>query len=344
MNYEIDPNTLEEYLNRPSTQFVDVRSPSEFSTATIPGAVNIPLFSDEEREMIGYTYVQKSTSEAKRLGVSMVSRRLPDIYARIEALMTIYDDVILFCSRGGMRSCTLFELLRALKLPIKRLKGGYKGYRHFILNHLDALTLSYNYIVLWGMTGTGKTQLLMRLKDEGYNVLDLEGLANHRGSLLGHIGLGTQPTQKHFESLIYDALHSMPEGPVFVESESRKIGSVSLPQGLVTAMAESPYIEVTDTLEHRVERLLLTYPKDHDAIKKALELMSPYIGKAPVSRLFNALDNNDYAMIATYLIENYYDRNYKRALKPFEFTVSSSDENTAVAALTAYASQLKSAL
>ena len=178
---------------------IDVRSPGEFKTATIPGAVNVCLFNDEERKVIGTVYVQESVEKAKKLGIEAASKNLPIIYEKINQLEKEYKKLIFFCARGGMRSSAIVSLLASLGVNALKLRGGYKGYRGYINEELPKLIKKINFIVIHGNTGTGKTDILKQLSQRGYDILDLEGAANHRGSLLGSVGLGCENSQKQFE-------------------------------------------------------------------------------------------------------------------------------------------------
>ena len=193
---------IDSYSSDESFILIDVRSPSEFASETIPGAINIPIFDDEERKSVGTTYVQQSTDEAKKMGMIAASKKLPAIYEQISELDEKYDKLILFCARGGFRSSSLVSLFMTVGVNVFKLDKGYKGYRGFINENLPKVIDGVKFVVLYGNTGTGKTDILKFLEEKGQDVLDLETCANHRGSTLGSVGLGNQSSQKMFESLI----------------------------------------------------------------------------------------------------------------------------------------------
>lgn len=167
-------------------QLIDVRSPSEHKAETIPGSINLPLLDDEERTRVGTVYVNESADKAKKLGIEIVSKKLPDLYSKIIDLSNQYDNLIFFCYRGGLRSKVLVSLLDSLGIRAFKLNGGYKRYRKYVIKALPEIVKKVNFVVIHGNTGTGKTQILKILNQKGMDVLDLEGCANHRGSFWKH--------------------------------------------------------------------------------------------------------------------------------------------------------------
>ncbi|MGO1470667.1 MAG: rhodanese-like domain-containing protein, partial [Tissierella sp.] len=161
---------------------IDVRSPKEFNEETIPGAINIPIFSNEERELIGTLYKKDSVEKAKKTGIDIASKKLPYIYEEVANLDKDHRQIYMFCSRGGFRSSSLAPLFHSLNMNVTKLHGGYKEYRAFIREELPKISKNLTFVVLYGNTGTGKTHILEHLREKGMNVLDLEGCANHRGS------------------------------------------------------------------------------------------------------------------------------------------------------------------
>lgn len=173
---------------------IDVRSPKEYQDFTITGAYNIPVFDNDERAHIGTVYRQVGQAEAIKLGIGYASKRLPSMYDQIVELFKLRKKFLIFCARGGMRSGVTGNIFNSLGFPVTRLKCGYKGYRKFVLNELPRLIDKFEYITLYGKTGTGKTHILNKISAMGHDILDLEACANHRGSLLGGIGLDKQHT------------------------------------------------------------------------------------------------------------------------------------------------------
>ena len=247
---------------------VDVRSPGEFEEATIKGAINIPLFDDEERKIIGTVYTRESVEKAKRIGLEVASKKLLHIYDEIKELNKQYDKIVLFCARGGMRSGVLGMLLSSLGVNTERINEGYKGYRKFVIENLPQLNDKVKYIVLHGNTGVGKTEILKQLECDGFDVLDLEGFANHRGSLLGTVGLGKGTSQKEFESKIYHMLKGSKSSYVFIEAESKRIGNSIIPDFIFEKMKSGIHIFVDADIDFRTDLIIKEYTKGKTVTRK----------------------------------------------------------------------------
>lgn len=186
--------------------FVDVRSESEYKESTIPGAYNIPILNDEERKIVGTTYKQISKSDAIKTALTLMGPRLHDIFIEFEKINVKQKQIVVFCARGGMRSNSTTAFFKAMGFPTVKLDMGYKGYRAYVTTKLPKLFSEKKLICLYGKTGCGKTNILKKLQENNIDILDFEGCANHRGSLLGSVGLGMCNSQKQFESLIFDSL------------------------------------------------------------------------------------------------------------------------------------------
>ena len=187
---------------------------------------------------MGTVYKQEGKAAAVRLGIGYVSKSLPAIYESFEKLQQKQKKFLVFCARGGMRSESVGGLLSSIGFPVIKLDQGYKGYRQHVIDRLPRLIQEADFVTLYGKTGTGKTEILREIKSQGGNVLDLEGCAGHRGSVFGLVGLGPQPSQKQFETCLYEALRDMKPGPVFTEGESRRIGRVYMPNELADRLAQ----------------------------------------------------------------------------------------------------------
>jgi tRNA 2-selenouridine synthase len=291
---------------------IDVRSPKEYNAETIPGAINIPIFNDTERELIGTTYVQKDPELAKKIGLEAAAARLPAIYEQIAVLDKKYDKLILFCARGGFRSSSLVSLFMTIGVNIFKLDKGYKGYRTFINENLPKVIEGVRFVVLYGNTGTGKTHILEYLKDSGRDILDLEGSANHRGSTLGAVGLGKQNSQKMFESLIYDSLRNRKSDTVFVEGESRKIGKVIIPDYIYSKMSEGLNICINADIENRIDNVLKDYVHGTDEeLKSSLNFLRSQLGHATIDRYIKMIDKKEYRQVIKELMIKYYDPHYE---------------------------------
>lgn len=302
---------------------VDVRTVGEYEEATINGAVNIPLFTNEERALVGTIYTRKSTDEAKKIGVDIVSKKLPEIYAKIHELEKEHKEVVIFCARGGMRSASITDLLCALGMRVKRITGGYKGYRAFINEELPKLNEKVTYIVLHGNTGVGKTEILKSLRADGYDVLDLEGCANHRGSILGSVGLGSCLTQKQFESNIYEELKSVKGKYVFVEAESRRIGRVLIPDYIHQDMKNGIHIFVDAPLDFRSKLIIDEYTKSKgckEEICEALRGLKKYISEKSIEDYCEMVEAGDYEEVVKELMIKYYDPMYMHSADKYNYS------------------------
>jgi tRNA 2-selenouridine synthase len=291
---------------------VDVRSPGEFTNATLPGAVNVYLFDDEQRKIIGTVYVQESVEKAKKLGMEAVSKNLPIIYDKINELQKKYKTLIFFCARGGMRSTALVALLSSLGVNALKLKGGYKGYRGYINKVLPKVIEEVNFIVIHGNTGTGKTEILKELSKKGYDVLDLEGAANHRGSLLGSVGLGKENSQKQFESLLYQSLKNRKSNLIFVEGESKRIGDIIIPEFIYSAMKKGKHINLKSNISFRVKNIIKDYVGgDNLELIEALNKLRKYINGEKIDRYIKEIKALNYESVAEELMIKYYDPMYE---------------------------------
>lgn len=317
---EIDHGKVDNYI------LVDVRSPGEFEEATIPGAVNLPLYSNEERKVIGTVYTQESVDKAKRLGVEAASKHLPMIYEEITNLEKKYSKLVLFCARGGMRSSSLVSLFTPLGVNAYKLTSGYKGYRAFINEELPKLISKIKFVVIHGNTGVGKTKILKTLKNMGYDVLDLEECANHRGSLLGGIGLGAPNSQKMFESMVFEGLKNRNNDTVFVEGESKRIGRVIMPEFLFHSMGDGIHIKVEADIDLRVSNILEEYVgKNNDEIVEALNFLRKHISSKKIDKYIEMIRANDFEEVIRELMEKYYDPMYENKEYDFAKVIKNED-------------------
>lgn len=306
-------NTISYKEAREKYFFIDVRSPSEYNEDTIPGAVNIPLFNDEEREEVGTTYVQIGKIEAKRLGVKLLAPKLPDMFEQILDLKYKHNNLAAFCARGGYRSSFICSSFTAIGIPICQLEGGYKSYRKEIIESLPSLNDRITYIVLSGNTGVGKTDILYGLKNLGCSILDLEGAANHRGSIFGSVGLGECNGQKKFETNIYDQLMKANHNYVFVEAESQKIGKTAIPKYISEKMKHGIQIFIDSDIEHRIKSLKKDYILNDDwkvESIRAMDYLNKYISRDKIEMLKREIINDNFEFVAGELMEKYYDPMY----------------------------------
>ncbi|QXE91463.1 tRNA 2-selenouridine(34) synthase MnmH [Geomonas subterranea] len=291
---------------------VDVRSPLEYAEDHIPGAINVPLLDNDERVEIGILHKEQGPYAARRRGLELTAHRFP------EMVRQICDEaggrpILVYCWRGGLRSKTVTSILDLAGLKAVQLIGGYKSYRHVVSEYFTPYTPKKPLIVLHGMTGIGKTTLLQRLKERGNSVLDLEGLACHRGSAFGQLGLNQDLTQKRFETLLWDAIRKAPAGrPLILEGESERIGRVSLPGDFYQKMAQGIRVWCHATLETRVRRLIEEYglPEYKEEMGVALQRIRKKLGGKRCDELAGNLERWEMEEFMKGLVCDYYDKVY----------------------------------
>jgi tRNA 2-selenouridine synthase len=305
--------------------FIDVRSPSEYNKSTIEGAINIPLFSDEERAIVGTMYKQDSTDKAKLQGVEFVAKKLPEIFAQIvQVKRDKKRPLVLFCARGGYRSTSLAAFLNGMGERVFLLENGYKGYRTHVLAELDRLAEETTFIVLHGNTGIGKTHILENLNDKGLPVLDFEAGANHRGSILGGVGLGECSSLKTFESYIYHRIVEINSPYVFVEAESRRIGKVFIPKLMHAKMQDGIHINLTADYDFRAEVLIEDYtshPTFEEDMERAIRYLGKYVGEKKVEDYLEMMFGKKYHQLAVELMKNYYDPLYEHKADKIDYAL-----------------------
>lgn len=239
---------------------IDARSEGEFALDRLPGAVNWPSLNDAERALVGTEYKQISPFVARKRGAALVARNIA-MHIEREVMAKPRDwKPLVYCWRGGQRSGSLALVLSKIGFHVQVIEGGYQAYRRAVVAALEVQPLSLHFRVVCGKTGSGKSRLLAALRAQGAQVLDLEGLANHRGSVLGLVPGSPQPTQKQFDSRLWDAMRQFdPDRPVWVESESRKVGELRIPQRLIDCMRASPCFHLDLTTDARVALLMADY-------------------------------------------------------------------------------------
>ncbi|AJE03749.1 tRNA 2-selenouridine(34) synthase MnmH [Geobacter pickeringii] len=291
---------------------VDVRTPLEFEEDHIPGALNVPLLTNEERVEIGTLYKQVGPLEARRRGLELTAHRFPAMVAEIVA-HAAGRPILVYCWRGGLRSKTVTSILDLTGHDAVQLVGGYKAFRTVVTEYFEPFRPPAPLVVLHGMTGIGKTTLLLKLAAAGHSTVDLEGLANHRGSAFGELGLSQSLTQKRFETLLWDAFRRLPaDRPVIVEGESRRIGRMTLPGNLYEVMRESVKIWCVASVETRVARLMEEYglPEYREGMAEALLRIRKKLGGDRYEELAGHLERWEMAPFMEGLIRGYYDKLY----------------------------------
>ena len=312
---------IEQCYNKDYT-FVDVRTPKEFEEDTVPGAINIPLFQNDERAIVGTIYKKESKEKAMEKGLEIVKEKLGDFYKEFSKLK---QPLVIFCWRGGMRSKSIVQYLKSFDIEAHQLERGYKAYRAFVREQLETIKIP-KLVVLYGLTGSGKTEMLLQVE----NSIDLEGLAQHRGSILGDIQLEPN-SQKRFESLLLKRLFELQnEEFVFTEGESRRIGRIVINESFWKAMQKGTKIKVVCPMEERIERLHKEYCNDLDTIliKKKIGQIVNYLGKKKAKELTVLLDKGNIKKFIEVILLGYYDRLYAHTVdsKKYVATINSIKE------------------
>ena len=298
-------------------EIIDVRTPLEYAEDHIPGSINAPVLSNEERVIVGTMYKQVSPFDATRVGAAMVARNIAWHLDHTFADRPRNWRPLIYCWRGGKRSASMTTWFNLIGWQARQLDGGYKAYRHSVLQTLATLPARFDYIALVGHTGSGKTRLLQALRQAGAQVLDLEELARHRGSLLGAWPGQPQPAQKAFDTALVGVLSGFDVSrPVFVESESRRIGDITLPLTLLERFHQGACVEVTASREDRIAFLLQDYAHLFDDPAWFQQQLNRLIGlhsKEQVRHWHQLIDADARAELFGELIERHYDPAYQRS-------------------------------
>jgi tRNA 2-selenouridine synthase len=298
---------------------IDVRSPAEFAEDHVPGAVNLPVLSNEERAEVGTLYVQRSAFLARRIGAARVARNVARHLETALADRPANFAPLVYCWRGGQRSNAMATILSQVGWRTSLLAGGYKTYRRWVQTRLYEDQWPLNLVLLDGGTGSAKTAMLGRLAQRGVQVLDLEGLAGHRGSLFGGFADAPQPSQKMFESRLLTVMAALdPERLVVAEAESSKIGDINLPPALWTRMQAASRIELVAPRAERARYLVSAYRdivENRDALEEAFRRLPVYPGRERLQGWRTLADAGEYETLAETLIDLHYDPAYARARK-----------------------------
>jgi tRNA 2-selenouridine synthase len=298
---------------------IDVRSPAEFADDHVPGAESHPVLDDAERARIGTMYAVESPFAARRAGAALVARNIAAMLEGPFAGKPRDWAPLVYCWRGGQRSRSLVHLLNEIGWRAVQLAGGYRAYRRHVITELGALPPRFRYRVVCGYTGSGKSRLLAALAAEGAQVLDLEALAKHRGSLLGDLPLDPQPSQRGFESALFAALESFDDKRlVYVESESRRIGVLQLPDALLAAMRAADCVRLETPQSLRVGLLKSEYAHflaDATALPSLLARLTELHGKKTIERWTQAAAASDWDTLVADLLDVHYDPAYRRSIE-----------------------------
>ena len=298
---------------------IDVRSPSEYAEDRLPGAINLPVLDDAQRAQVGTVYVQVSAFDARKMGAAIVARNIADIVAcHVQDKPREWAPLV-YCWRGGQRSRALVHVLNEIGFRAVQLAGGYRAYRRHVVQMLAQWPRQFDYRVVCGLTGSGKSRLIAAIAAEGGQVLDLERLARHRGSLLGDIPGEPQPSQKAFESALLDAFTQMDASrPIHVESESQRIGRLQVPDALLDSMRAAPCIHLETPKAQRVAMLADDYShfvRDSGSFAAQIAPLAKLHGNKTIARWRALADEGAVAELTAELLDVHYDPSYERAIR-----------------------------
>lgn len=300
-------------------EVIDVRSPTEYAVDHIPGARNFPALGDGDRHRVGTLYKQVSAFEAKKHGAAIISENIAAYLRRHFTSRSSEWQPLIYCWRGGERSAAFVHVLKKVGWPAVSLPGGYKAYRSMVRTAIDEFAPQLRFKALCGPTGVGKSRLLNTLARQKAQVLDLETLANHRGSVLGNPLLGKQPSQKYFESILCRTLRSFnPKLPVYVEAESRRIGRIHVPEKLLNTIRSAECIRVETHLRARIHHLMNEYHHflaDRKLLESSLASLTPFLGREKVQLWMQWQTVQDAKNMVAGLINDHYDPIYLKSIK-----------------------------
>ena len=308
---------------------IDVRTKEEYDDFHIPTALSLPILNYEERKVVGTLYDNGEKDLAKLEAIRFASAKLNEF---MKCILAHKDKKIVFyCSRGGFRSKSISGLFFNLGYNVCQLKGGIKHYRHIVNNELPSLIENINLIALYGPTGAGKSKILDILKNH-YPIINLEQLANHKGSVLGSIGMGQANSQKMFEAYLYEHLKKSKSNSFLIEGESKRIGNIVLPQNLWEKMQEAKKIYINSPIDNRIDRLVKDYvnQSSDEALISALQNIKKYISSENFENIISSIKSKEYKQAAEILCKKYYDHNYK--FRPDEDTIVLENKNDALCA------------
>ncbi|MCC6600373.1 MAG: tRNA 2-selenouridine(34) synthase MnmH [Crocinitomicaceae bacterium] len=308
MKYEkIDINDLLTLQRQENILLLDVRSPAEFEAGHIPCAVNLPLLDNEERHQVGSTYKQEGKNSAVLKGFELTGKKFAG-YISKALLLSKEKKVFLYCWRGGMRSEIMAWLLSTAGMNVTVLHNGYKAFRHKCLQTFE---IKYNFFVLTGLTGSGKTEVLHELKQLNQPVVDIEYLASHKGSSFGKLGLPPQPTQEQFENILaIELLCFISSERIWIEDESRFIGKLRIPDAIFNLMRSAPSVMISRTADARADRILKEYGSfENEQLEQCTRAITKRMGGDQVKIALEALLCGDKKKWVKILL-NYYDKTY----------------------------------
>ncbi len=314
-------NPLMDFRNLTSP-IIDVRSPSEYFQGHWPGAINIPLFTDKEREIIGKSYKKESQLKAILNGLKITLPKITYLLERIIQETKSEEEgkksLRIYCWRGGMRSNTFAWLARTIGIKTCLLEGGYKSYRRWALNQFE---VNLPIRLLGGKTGTSKTEILKSINNKNIYVIDLEGIANHRGSSFGSLGMERQPSTQQFENILAESIDEFFKSnanEIWLEAESSNLGKCRIPNSLYNKMKKAPILEIIKTKSERINKLVNTYSQNpQNELKEAVTRISKRLGPQRTKDALVAIDKKEWSAACKAMLD-YYDRCYDYEIKKKE--------------------------
>jgi len=317
---------IEDALKLDNVVFIDVRTEKEYEEDCILNAHNMPLFTNEEHHEIGTIYKKQGKDEAINRGFDFVSPKLKDMFKKVKELSKQYDNIVIYCARGGMRSGSVSNLLSSIGIDLYKLEGGYKSYRNYVIDYLSTIMDKKEFIVLHGLTGVGKTDLLVELEKNNIDIIDLEGIAKNTGSTFGFITFDEKPpSQKKFESKIFNKLFYSKSNYLFIESESKRVGHVIIPNEIYDGIIrDGNHILIECDLEDRVNRLCKDYIYNRnegniDVLRECIGKFKKRLGNAKVDSYLSLLNDKKYEeLVKKYLVE-YYDPLYMHSVNQYKY-------------------------
>lgn len=311
---------LPDRLSQDFDQFdciIDARSPAEYALDHIPGAINCPVLNNEERATVGTLYKQDSPFAAKKLGAALVAKNIASHLQEHFINQPREWRPLVYCWRGGERSGAFTHILQRIGWKAQQLQGGYQSYRRQVIQDLEAWPSLIRFVVICGMTGSGKTRLLQGLRDQA-QILDLEDLAAHRGSVLGGLPNQEQPSQKMFESRLWNTLRQLKfDQPIYVESESKKVGCLHIPDALMEQIRQGDCVEIKADRSVRVDVLMEEYAHlltDHEGLRRLLSLLTQRYGKAQIAQWQQLAADQQYQTLVDELLIKHYDPAYQDSI------------------------------
>lgn len=319
---------IKEALGLDDKIFIDTRSPIEFKEDNISGSINLPILDNEERKAVGVLY-KKDEKKAIDLGYDYYFKKLSRLKDTVNKISK-EKKIIVYCFRGGMRSSTITKLIEDIGYDTFQLEGGYKSYRAYIREYFNNLDLKSNFIVLQGHAGSKKTEIIKKLSP----AIDLEGLAMHRSSIFGGLGLSPRK-QKMFESVLYVELEKLKdEKIIFIEGESKKIGDIFIPEKLFYAMEKGVYIKIECSMKQRIKQIRKDY-FTHDVDDKIISMiisLKKFFSKKSLEKLLELMDKKEYDEVIRILLEEHYDLRYSNIIDKldYSYTINSDSVKKAV--------------